>query len=181
MEKIFILGGISSGKSRYAEQLAQDSQLPVTYIATAQADLDPDASIDTKWQARIEKHRERRPQLWQSIEEPIEIAGILEQERDEAQCLLLDCISLWMTNLLLLDDEDLLQQEKLRFLDAIDAYQGYLIIVSNESSLGIIPTGELTQRYCDELGEIHQEIAARCDRVIMVIAGLPQHLKGAAD
>jgi len=176
--KTLVLGGIRSGKSYFAEQLAQTSGLQVTYVATAQVRLNPDVKIDTRWLDRIESHKARRPTHWQCIEEPLRLAAVLEQAKFNSQCLLIDCLSLWMTNLLLHDDSQLLLNEKTALLNALQQYDGQVVMVSSESNLGIVASDDLTRRYCDEIGILHQELATRCDRVVIVIAGLPQYLKG---
>jgi len=173
-----VLGGMRSGKSRFAEQLAEASELAVTYIATAQARLDGESGTDQQWLNRIEAHKARRPEHWHCVEEPLRLAAIIEQYSGNGQCLLVDCLSLWLTNLLLKNDEQLLQQEKQAFINAVKHYRGRLILVSVESSLGIVPLDQLTRRYCDEIGILHQALASNCHQVILVIAGLPQYLKG---
>jgi adenosylcobinamide kinase/adenosylcobinamide-phosphate guanylyltransferase len=89
-----------------------------------------------------------------------------------------DCLTLWLTNLLCLQDETRLQQETEALLEILPALPGEIILVSNETGMGIVPLGELTRRYCDEAGRLHQAIAAHCDKVIFTVAGLPLQLKG---
>ena len=93
-------------------------------------------------------------------------------------CLLVDCLTLWLTNLLLLDDPLRLEQACTQLLDAVPQLPGHLIFVSNETGLGVVPLGELTRRYVDAAGELHQALAARCERVVLTVAGLPLTLKG---
>ena len=173
MTASLILGGIRSGKSRFAEQLAATSQLPVTYVATAEAIKNDDA-----WQTRIQRHRDRRPTDWRCIEEPIDLASVIVAHRDDSVCLLIDCLSVWMSNLLLRDDDALMRQQQARLLDAVTRYRGELLMVSAESNMGVIPMGDLTRRYCDYIGELHQQLAAHCHKVVMIHAGLPLYLKG---
>ena len=167
-----ILGGARSGKSRWAEKLAADSGLPVTYIATSQA-------LDGEMSARIRQHRERRPADWTLVEEPLELARVLQELASPERCLLVDCLTLWLTNLLMLDDESRLLAEREALLECLAALPGRIILVSNETGLGVVPLGELTRRYVDESGWLHQAIAERCQRVIFTVAGLPMLLKGA--
>ncbi|SHN01006.1 bifunctional adenosylcobinamide kinase/adenosylcobinamide-phosphate guanylyltransferase [Phytopseudomonas punonensis] len=166
-----ILGGARSGKSRLAERLATESALQVTYVATSQP-------LDGEMSSRIRQHRERRPQRWGLIEEPLELARVLEEQAAQDRCLLVDCLTLWLTNLLMLDDGARLNQECDALLSLLPALPGRLILVSNETGLGVVPMGELTRRYVDEAGLLHQAIAERCQRVVFTVAGLPMILKG---
>lgn len=166
-----ILGGARSGKSRLAERLAAESGLPVTYVATSQAH-------DGEMSARIQHHRERRPLAWGLIEEPLELARVLAENAAEGRCLLVDCLTLWLTNLLMLDDLARLAAEREALLATIEQLPGRIILVSNETGLGVVPLGELTRRYVDEAGWLHQALAERCQRVIFSVAGLPMILKG---
>ncbi|WP_458131620.1 bifunctional adenosylcobinamide kinase/adenosylcobinamide-phosphate guanylyltransferase [Pseudomonas sp. R3-41] len=168
-----ILGGARSGKSRLAEKLAADSGLPVTYIATSQP-------LDGEMNERIAQHRTRRPVEWALVEEPLALAQVLRENAAPGQCLLVDCLTLWLTNLLMLDDPERLIAEREALLDCISALPGEVIFVSNETGMGVVPLGELTRRYVDEAGWLHQALAARCQRVVLTVAGLPMTLKGTA-
>lgn len=168
-----ILGGARSGKSRLAEKLATDSALSVTYIATSQP-------LDGEMNARIAHHRERRPSEWGLIEEPIELARVLKENATPNHCLLVDCLTLWLTNLLMLEDPDRLNLEREALLQTLATLPGEIIFVSNETGLGVVPLGELTRRYVDEAGWLHQALAERCQRVVLTVAGLPLTLKGTA-
>ena len=166
-----ILGGARSGKSRLAEQRAADSGLRVTYIATSQA-------LDGEMAARIEHHRARRPAHWGLVEEPLALARVLREQAAPERCLLVDCLTLWLTNLLMLDDPARLAAERQALLEALPELPGRIILVSNETGLGVVPLGELTRRYVDEAGWLHQALAAACQRVTFTVAGLPMVLKG---
>jgi len=166
-----ILGGARSGKSRLAEKLASDSGLNVIYIATSQP-------LDGEMNQRVAVHRERRPAEWGLIEEPVELARVLRENAGEGRCLLVDCLTLWLTNLLMLDDPQRLAQEREALLDGLAELPGEIIFVSNETGLGVVPLGELTRRYVDEAGWLHQALAERCHRVVFTVAGLPMTLKG---
>jgi adenosylcobinamide kinase/adenosylcobinamide-phosphate guanylyltransferase len=168
-----ILGGARSGKSRLAETLATDSGLSVTYIATSQP-------LDGEMSARVAHHRERRPAEWGLIEEPIELARVLRENARPNHCLLVDCLTLWLTNLLMLEDPDRLKQERETLLQTLATLPGEIIFVSNETGMGVVPLGELTRRYVDEAGWLHQALAERCQRVVLTVAGLPLTLKGTA-
>ncbi|WP_421683827.1 bifunctional adenosylcobinamide kinase/adenosylcobinamide-phosphate guanylyltransferase [Stutzerimonas urumqiensis] len=166
-----ILGGARSGKSRLAERLASESGLAVIYIATSQP-------LDTEMTRRIEQHRARRPAAWQLVEEPLALAGTLLAHAGGDRCLLVDCLTLWLTNLLLAEDPTRLAHEREALLDALATVPGRLLLVSNETGLGVVPMGELSRRYVDEAGWLHQAIAERADRVVFTVAGLPMVLKG---
>ncbi|MGX0888953.1 adenosylcobinamide kinase/adenosylcobinamide-phosphate guanylyltransferase [Pseudomonas sp. ADAK2 TE3594] len=172
-----ILGGARSGKSRLAEKLATDSQLQVTYIATYIA---TSQSQDGEMNERVAHHRARRPAEWALIEEPLELARVLRETASADRCLLVDCLTLWLTNLLMLDDAERLSAEREALLDCLASLTGEIIFVSNETGMGVVPLGELTRRYVDEAGWLHQALAERCQRVVLTVAGLPLTLKGTA-
>ncbi|MCL5043451.1 MAG: bifunctional adenosylcobinamide kinase/adenosylcobinamide-phosphate guanylyltransferase [Gammaproteobacteria bacterium] len=166
-----ILGGARSGKSRHAEMLARATGLPVVYIATAQA-------LDDEMAARIDQHRAQRPADWTLVEEPLALAAALQREAAVGRCLLVDCLTLWLSNLLLVDEPGRLEQETSALLTLLPALPGQVILVSNETGLGVVPMGELSRRYVDAAGHLHQALAAHCQRVTFCVAGLPQLLKG---
>jgi adenosylcobinamide kinase/adenosylcobinamide-phosphate guanylyltransferase len=168
-----ILGGARSGKSRLAERLAAESGLAVTYIATSQP-------LDGEMNERIQHHRERRPAHWALVEEPLALAKVLREQATADKCLLVDCLTLWLTNLLMLDDLSRLSAERDALLDCLSGLPGRILLVSNETGLGVVPLGELTRRYVDEAGWLHQALAERCERVVFTVAGLPMVLKGKA-
>ena len=168
-----ILGGARSGKSRLAEKLASESGLAVTYMATSQP-------LDGEMNERVRHHRERRPAHWGLIEEPVELARVLRDNASADSCLLVDCLTLWMTNLLMLDDPQRLGAERDALLECLAELPGEIVFVSNETGMGVVPLGELTRRYVDEAGWLHQALAAHCQRVVLTVAGLPLTLKGPA-
>ena len=168
--RTLILGGARSGKSALAERLAAAHDA-VLYIATA-------AAGDDEMAARILHHRERRPAHWQLREAPLQLADTLRAEAQAARCLLVDCLTLWLSNLLCREDEALFATQRAALLAAVDDLPGELILVSNEVGQGIVPLGALTRRFVDEAGRLHQDLAARCERVVFTVAGLPQLLKG---
>jgi adenosylcobinamide kinase/adenosylcobinamide-phosphate guanylyltransferase len=168
-----ILGGARSGKSRLAEKLAADTGLAVTYIATSQP-------LDGEMNERVAHHRARRPAEWGLIEEPVQLARVLQENARADRCLLVDCLTLWMTNLLMLDDAGRLAREREALLDCLAQLPGEIVFVSNETGMGVVPLGELTRRYVDEAGWLHQALAERCQRVVLTVAGLPLTLKGTA-
>jgi len=165
-----ILGGVKSGKSRYAEQQASASGLEVCYVATAE-------SRDVSMQARIEAHQARRPGDWQLIEAPYELADVIEAYGHRHRCLLVDCLTLWLTQLLCREDEQQLACQRSRLLDVVSQSPARLLLVSNEVGGGVMPDNALARRFADEAGSLHQALAEHCDRVTLVTAGLPQYLK----
>lgn len=167
-----ILGGARSGKSALAERLAAESD-EVVYLATGQAG-------DEEMRERIAHHRARRPAHWGCIEEPIALAAALRRHAAPDRCLLVDCLTLWLSNLLGAEDESVFEREREALLSSLAALPGRVLLVSNEVGLGIVPMGALSRRYVDEAGRLHQALGALCDRVVFVAAGLPLVLKGAA-
>lgn len=167
-----ILGGARSGKSALAERWAADSGRAVTYIATAER-------RDVEMDARIARHRARRPAAWACIETPVELAATLRAV-DGDGCVLVDCLTLWLSNLLGLDDDAHLLAQRDAFVDAVAGFRGELLLVSNEVGLGIVPMGALSRRFVDEAGWLHQALATHCERVVFTAAGLPLMLKGTA-
>ncbi|MBO5393330.1 MAG: bifunctional adenosylcobinamide kinase/adenosylcobinamide-phosphate guanylyltransferase [Pseudomonas sp.] len=168
-----ILGGARSGKSRLAEKLAAESGCAVTYIATSQP-------LDGEMNERVRHHRERRPEHRALIEEPVELARVLRDNARADACLLVDCLTLWLTNLLMLEDLQRLNAERDALLECLAELPGEILFVSNETGMGVVPLGELTRRYVDEAGWLHQALAERCQRVVLTVAGLPLTLKGTA-
>jgi len=166
-----ILGGARSGKSALAERIASESAGEVVYIATAQA-------RDAEMAERIAHHRARRPSQWLSVEEPFALAETLRSRAREDRCVLVDCLTLWLSNMLGDGDLQCFERERAALLETLPALPGEIVLVSNEVGLGIVPLGELTRRYVDEAGRLHQALAAQCERVIFVAAGLPLALKG---
>lgn len=169
--KQLILGGVRSGKSRLAEQQARTSALEVVYIATARAG-------DAEMQERVRLHRASRPAHWPVVEEPVALAAALRTHAAADRCILVDCLTLWLTNLLCAEDASLLARERDDLLHTLPGLPGHIILVGNETGLGVVPLGELTRRFVDEAGRLHQLLAQDCDRVIFTIAGLPHILKG---
>ena len=169
--KTLILGGVRSGKSRLAEKLAVETHFEVTYVATATAD-------DEEMQQRIALHQKHRPEHWSVIEEPLQLASVLKEHAAPGHCVMVDCLTLWLTNLLMAEDESLFEKERAALLKILSELPGEIILVSNETNMGIMPMGELSRRYCDEAGRLHQELAQICECVILTVAGLPHTLKG---
>lgn len=167
-----ILGGARSGKSALAEQKAIASGLTVTYVATANP---VDMVEDSEMLARIAQHRAQRPAEWLVVEEPLYLATLLKSLAAPEKLLLVDCLTLWLSNLLY---KDAVLKETQALLDVLPTLPGHVILVSNEVGMGIVPLGELTRRYVDEAGRLHQKVAAVADSVTFVAAGLPMQIKG---
>lgn len=166
-----ILGGARSGKSALAERLATATGLEVVYIATSQPG-------DGEMSERIVHHRARRPAHWGCVEEPLALASALRSNARPDRVLLVDCLTLWLSNLLGDADATRVIAERDALLATLPALPGDVLFVSNEVGLGIVPMGALTRRFVDEAGRLHQSLAVRCDRVLFVAAGLPLTLKG---
>ncbi|WP_288401854.1 bifunctional adenosylcobinamide kinase/adenosylcobinamide-phosphate guanylyltransferase [uncultured Acinetobacter sp.] len=165
-----ILGGARSGKSRLAEQTAKETGLSVIYIATAQA-------LDTEMQQRIAHHQQQRPADWQVFEESIYLADRLLQCDQANQLILVDCLTLWLSNLLLADDSALQQQQIQQLLNVLPQLKSKIILVSNETGLGVVPMGELSRRFVDEAGRLHQNLGQLANKVVFCVAGFPMILK----
>ncbi len=166
-----ILGGARSGKSRLAEQTAINTQLAVTYVATAQA-------LDPEMQSRIEHHQNQRPVHWVLVEEPLFLANTLRKIDQPNQIILVDCLTLWLTNLLLLEDQNVQKVECEQLLKVLPTLESEIILVSNETGLGVVPLGEISRRFVDEAGRLHQALGQIADKVVFCVAGFPMILKG---
>ena len=162
-----VLGGARSGKSRYAEGLITASPPPWTYVATAEAG-------DEEMAARIKSHRERRGARWRTIEAPRELAKALSACGDGP--VLVDCLTLWLSNLMLIEAN--IEKETARLEETLAAANGPLVLVANEVGSGIVPSYPLGRRFRDAQGILNQRMAARAERVILMVAGLPLALKG---
>jgi adenosylcobinamide kinase/adenosylcobinamide-phosphate guanylyltransferase len=164
--KELILGGARSGKSAYAQRRAAESGLPVTVIVTGTAG-------DDEMAARIAHHRAARPADWRVVEAPRALAAALRAEAAAGRCLIVDCLTLWLMNLI---DGDFAAERRALF-DALPGLPGEVLFVANEIGLGIVPLGEETRRFRDEAGRLNQDLAAACERATLVAAGLPLPLK----
>ena len=176
--KELILGGARSGKSALAQQEAQATHLLLVLVVTATAN-------DAEMAERIARHRADRDSRWQIVEAPVGLAEALRGHAAPDRCIVVDCLTLWLSNCLIasydgdryLGDDSVYARERAALLDCIPFLLGHVILVSNEVGLGIVPTSALSRRYRDELGRLHQDLAALCDRVTLTVAGLPQRLK----
>lgn len=168
--KTLILGGARSGKSALAERLARGGGREVVYVATAEA-------RDEEMRARIAHHRARRPAEWSCLEEPLALAATLAAHARADRVLLVDCLTLWLSNLLHAGDARF-ASEREALLEALPTLPGEILLVANEVGLGVVPMGELSRRFVDEAGRLNQSVAAVAERVLFVAAGLPLALKG---
>lgn len=169
---LFVLGGARSGKSRHAQALAETAAARnggrLVYIATAQA-------FDTEMDERIVRHQADRDERWQTVDAPLELVDALTAADGVDSVMLVDCLTLWMSNLLLADRDIAAQIDRL--VDTIAVLTGRIILVSNEVGLGIVPDNALARLFRDGAGRLHQRIAAEVDSVDMVMAGLVQRWK----
>jgi adenosylcobinamide kinase / adenosylcobinamide-phosphate guanylyltransferase len=164
---ILVLGGARSGKSRHAERLISEFAPPWTYIATAEP-------LDEEMRERIAGHRARRDERWRTIEAPHDLAEALRETAGDGP-LLIDCLTLWLTNRVIADAE--IEPEIAALGEVLRARSGVSIVVSNEVGLGIVPENALARRFRDAAGVANQFIASRADRVDFIAAGLPLRLK----
>ena len=169
---IFITGGARSGKSRLAEGLAEGFGAPLAYIATGEAK-------DAEMRARIERHRSRRGTGWHTVEEPYYLAETVKQHDGHFKAMLVDCITLWLTNLLLrFDDRQKVMDEVALFSASFPSLKTPLILVSSEVGMGIVPENALARAFRDLAGEANELLAKAADEVYVTFSGLPLKLKG---
>ena len=180
-----VLGGARSGKTRFGMQAAKmcsDKGFQCVYIATAQP-------LDDEMSDRIKRHQQERDAdnvNWLTTETPLELVTALREFAREDRVIMVDCLTLWLTNHLLLDDSSTVfadpehrwSKEKQQLLDILPQLPGEIYLISNEVGCGIVPLGEISRRFVDEAGWLHQDIAAIADTVTLVTAGIPMRLKG---
>lgn len=190
-DKHLFLGGARSGKSALAETdvyawLQAHPSGRVIYVATAQV-------WDEEMRDRVELHRQRRPETWQLIEEPMQLAALLDrygqqQSNDQPICIMVDCLTLWLTNQLCqvdVDDDtaavahaaEKASRAIAKLLEAVKRFSGALVMVSNEVGSGIVPLGKLSRQFQDLSGTMNQRLAQECDKVTLAVAGLPVKVK----
>jgi adenosylcobinamide kinase / adenosylcobinamide-phosphate guanylyltransferase len=181
--KELILGGARSGKSARAERIAAESGLDVVLIATATAG-------DAEMTARIARHRTGRPDHWSVVEEPVALGAALRRQAAENRVVIVDCLTLWLSNVLFpaatsappnvepAVDLVLFRRERSELLEALSDLPGNLLLISNETGMGVVPATATSRLFCDEAGRLHQDLAQRCDRVTLMVAGLPVTVKG---
>ena len=166
--KVFILGGAKSGKSAFA--VGEAAALPgrKAYVATAQP-------FDDEMKVRIERHRQERPKDWDTFEEPLDLPGLLLKIKDSHDVILIDCLTIWLTNLMLAE-KDILQETE-SFVSSLTTVGGSIFAVSNEVGFGIVPDNEMARKFRDLAGTLNQRVAAVADQVYLVSAGIPIKIK----
>lgn len=165
-----VLGGARSGKSAFAESLAQEAGLERVYVATGR-------SFDEEMKARIAAHKQmRNGKGWLTVEEPLDLATVLGTETSPGRIVLVDCLTLWITNLMM-DGRDI-GAECAGLAEAVPSFRGPVIFVSNEVGLGIVPDNRVSRDFRDHAGQFHQKMAKLANTVYFVAAGLPLKMKG---
>jgi len=168
---VLVLGGARSGKSAYAEKLVTESGLAVTYIATAEPG-------DDEMKARIAEHRARRGTAWQTVEAPHNLEEAVAETAGRETALLVDCLTLWVSNLMLADED--VEARGQALAETVRQVSGFRVLVSNEVGLGLVPDNALGRRFRDAQGRLNQKMAEIADRVVFTAAGVPLMIKGAA-
>lgn len=168
MPSLFVIGGARSGKSRYAQERAEATGLSPVFIATAQA-------FDAEMHARIARHQADRGPQWTTIEAPLDLARAIATHSAADRVLLVDCLTLWVTNLMLGEHDIAAATDGL--IAALRNARGPVILVANEVGLGIVPDNALARRFRDAAGTVNQRVAAMADEVQLLAAGLPLRLK----
>ena len=171
---VFVLGGARSGKSAFAERLARQGGR-VLYVATAEA-------LDESMERRIANHRQQRPPEWDTLEEPLALSAVLPAALQGYDTCLLDCLTLWVSNMLLSMEDDTEVERRIleateELLEACDRSSATWIVVSNEVGLGVVPSSRLGSVYRDALGRVNQMFAAKADKVYFMVAGLALEMK----
>lgn len=169
MSRLLVLGGARSGKSRYAQQRVEQSPGPLAYIATGQA-------LDAEMADRIARHRADRGARWNTTEAPLDLACAIAEAGRAHSAILVDCLTLWLTNLLLAERD--LRRAREAFIAAVASCPVPVVLVANEVGLGIVPEHPLARRFRDEAGWLNQKVAEVVEDVVFIAAGLPLVLKG---
>lgn len=168
MTCLLVLGGARSGKSRFAQMRAEALAGDLVYIATAQA-------LDAEMDERIAHHRQDRGPRWRTVEDPLDLPGTITRHAAPDTVLLVDCLTLWLSNLMLAERNS--DRAAAQLVLAMGQVPGTLILVANEVGLGIVPDNALARRFRDAAGRLNQLVAATADEVVFIAAGLPLRLK----
>jgi len=168
-KSVLVLGGARSGKSSYAEKMVESSGLQPLYLATGRA-------FDKEMENRIAIHRDRRGSEWQTVEEPLDLIGALTLNAAADRFVLVDCLTLWLTNLMMVERD--IATETARLVAMLPNLAGPVVFVSNEVGLGIVPENRMAREFRDHAGFLHQAVAAIADEVYFMAAGLPLRMKG---
>ena len=171
-QSVLVLGGAHSGKSAYALQRAQEWEGRLVYLATAEGK-------DEEMRKRITRHRaRRRSRRWETIEEPLEVVWQLKEMDEAIGAVVLDCVTLWVSNALLNQQQEELENQVAELVEEVPLLPFHLLVVSNEVGLGLVPDTPLGREYRDLLGSVNQRLAQVCKEVVFMTAGLPMKLKG---
>ncbi|MBR7651243.1 bifunctional adenosylcobinamide kinase/adenosylcobinamide-phosphate guanylyltransferase [Brucella oryzae] len=168
-KSVLVLGGARSGKSSYAEKMARSSGLQPLYLATGRA-------FDKEMENRIAIHRDRRGSEWQTVEEPLDLIDALTLHAAADRFVLVDCLTLWLTNLMMAERD--IATETASLVAMLPDLAGPVVFVSNEVGLGIVPENRMAREFRDHAGFLHQAVAAVADEVYFMAAGLPLKMKG---
>lgn len=168
MSRLLVLGGVRSGKSRFAQEHIEACAGRLAYVATAQA-------LDEEMAQRIARHREERGRRWHTVEAPLDLPGALRHAAQTADAVLVDCLTLWLSNLILAERSVL--EASRQMVEAIQSCDKPLAIVSNEVGFGIVPENALARRFRDEAGILNQKVARAVDAVTLTVAGIPLQVK----
>jgi adenosylcobinamide kinase / adenosylcobinamide-phosphate guanylyltransferase len=168
MTSLLVLGGARSGKSSFAQGQAEGDRSSLVFVATAQA-------YDQEMSERIRLHQEQRGTRWRLVEEPFALAAVVQREAAPDRTLLIDCMTLWLSNIMLRGDDVASAAEEVAHV--LEHADGRLILVSNEVGLGLVPDYALGRRFRDAQGHLNQVLARVCQQVVFVVAGLPVPLK----
>ena len=168
-----ITGGTRSGKSRYALELAREraGDRAKCFLATAEP-------LDEEMKVRILRHREERGSDFVTVEEPLQLAQTILRVQEQFSLVLVDCLTLWMNNLLSHLSDEQMEHEVKSFLEVLSLRKTDLLLVTNETGLGVIPDNVLARRFVDELGDLNRKVAQISDEVILMVSGIPNTIKG---
>lgn len=169
MARTLILGGARSGKSRYALELGESVSEDRVFVATG-------VGFDVGMRERIERHRADRDASWRTVEESVRVWDVIGSECGEGRVVVLDCLTLWLNNLML--EERDVESDLERLVESLEGVEGDVILVSNEIGLGLVPDTELGREFRDLHGRMNQRVASVCDRVLLMVAGLGVVVKG---
>lgn len=170
-EKILVLGGCRSGKSGHALHLAEGMGQNRIFVATC-------VPCDEEMRSRVDRHRQERNDSWRTLEVPVDLAGAITAHSPSADVILVDCLTLWLSNLLMQsDDANHIRRRIDSLAEAVKAAPNAIVLVSNEVGAGIVPENRLARRYRDLAGWANQALAAACDRVVWTVAGIPVTIK----
>ncbi|MBV6341108.1 MAG: bifunctional adenosylcobinamide kinase/adenosylcobinamide-phosphate guanylyltransferase [Candidatus Magnetobacterium sp. LHC-1] len=169
---IFITGGSKSGKSTFARERAESLEGRKVFVATALA-------IDDEMRQRIEAHKRERGPQWDTVEEPYNLGGVIEQVKGMYDVVVVDCLTIWLTNIMLAWEERSVEEGIIGLAEGLRQVKGSvdILVVSNEIGMGIVPEGALSRRFRDHAGLLNQMVAAVCEQAYLIVSGLPLRLK----